>query len=73
MPKGGDAWEVFNGSLDTMLQKSPEELCSLVKIREKGLIGLHHLLHYFGIIGGLIELKIEWLMKAMDEVYILAC
>ena len=77
VPKGGDAWEVFNGSLDTVLQKSPEELRSLVKIGEKGLIGLHRLLHYLvvnhGIVGGLIESKIERLMKAMDEVYVLAC
>jgi hypothetical protein len=67
----GDAWEKFNRPLDTVLQKQPEELHMLVRIGDKGLIGLHHLLEYLvihhGIQARLIENKIERLMQAMNS------
>ena len=66
-----DAWEKFNRPLDTVLQKHPEEFHELVRVGDRGLIGLHRLLEYLvihhGIQGGLIENKIERLMWAMDE------
>jgi hypothetical protein len=37
---GEDAWEKFDGPLNTLLQKPPEELQHLVRVGEKGLIGL---------------------------------
>lgn len=70
--KDEDAWEKFNRPLDTVLQKQPEELHVLVRIGDKGLIGLHRLLEYLvihhGIQAGLIESKIERLMRAINEV-----
>ena len=67
-----DGWEKFNGPLDTVLQKQLEELWELVRVGDKGLMGLHHLFEYLvihhGIQGGLIKNKIERLMQAMDEV-----
>jgi hypothetical protein len=67
-----DAWEVWNGPLDTELQKSHEELKKLVKRGEKGLEAVYNLLEYLasshGIPGALFEGKIERLMCAIDDV-----
>ena len=69
---GQDAWEVWNGPLDTMLQKSPEELMNLVKQGEKGLKAVYNLLEYLasshGVPGALLEGKVERLMQAIDDV-----
>jgi hypothetical protein len=69
-----DTWEKFDRPLNTVLQKPPEELRALVRLGERGLIGLHQLLEYLvshhGIKGALIEMKLERLMHAMDEVYV---
>ena len=69
---GIDAWEQFDGPLNTVLQTSTEGLRELVHIGEKGLIGLHRLLEYLvnyhGIQGALIEMKLQRLMQAMDDV-----
>ena len=69
---GQDAWEVWNGLLDTELQKSPEELVNLVKRGEKGLMAVYNLLEYLAsshsIPGALLEGKIERLMQAIDSV-----
>lgn len=70
--EGKDAWEKFNGPLNCLLQKPPNELQYLVCRGEKGLIGLCQFLEYLvqhhGISGCLIEGKLEWLMQAINEV-----
>ncbi|KAF8058599.1 hypothetical protein FPV67DRAFT_1565461 [Lyophyllum atratum] len=67
-----DAWEKYNGPLDTMLQKPPEDIRALVRVGELGLAGLCRFLEYLvvnhGIKGGLIEGKLQRLMDAMDSV-----
>lgn len=72
VPDDEDAWETWDPPLNTLLQKEPPELRKLVVRGEKGLVGLHRFLLYLvtehGIQGGLIEGKIERLLKAMDEV-----
>jgi hypothetical protein len=69
---GEDAWETFDGPLNTLLQKPPEELRHLVRVGEKGLIGLCRLLEYLvtshNIGGVLLEGKVERLMRAIDDV-----
>jgi hypothetical protein len=69
---GKDAWEKFDGPLNTLLQKSPHELQSLVRISEKGLNGLcrflEYLVSYHHVSGYLLEGKISRLMQAMNEV-----
>jgi hypothetical protein len=71
---GEDAWEKFDGPLNTLLQKPPEELQHLVRVGEKGLIGLCRLLKYLvtyhQVSGVLLEGKLERLMNAIDEVYV---
>lgn len=72
VPDGEDAWEIWNPQLDTILQRSPDELRSLVVRGEHGLHGLCSLLEYLaryhGIGGGLLEGKVMRLMNAMNEV-----
>ncbi|KAG6917329.1 hypothetical protein DXG01_002900 [Tephrocybe rancida] len=67
-----DTWEKYNGPLNTLLQKSPDELQDLACIGELGLMGLCQFLHYLvehhGIPGALIEGKVEQLMAAIDRV-----
>ena len=41
-----NAWEKFDGPLNSLLQRPPDELRSLVHVGEKGLIGLCHFLEY---------------------------
>ena len=41
-----NAWEKFDGPLNTLLQRPPDELQHLVRVGEKGLIALCHLLEY---------------------------
>lgn len=69
---GEDAWERWDGPLNTLLQKEPSELRKLVVRGNRGLIGLHNFLLYLvvnhGIAGGLIEGKISRLTKAIDDV-----
>lgn len=69
--EGEDAWEKINGPLNTLLQHSPESLQELVQVGEMGLIGLHRYLEYFvvhhGIEGALIEMKLNHLIDAMDN------
>jgi hypothetical protein len=69
-----DAWEKFDGPLNTLLQKPPEELQHLVRVGEKGLIGLCHLLKYLvtyhQVSGVLLEGKLERLINAIDKVYV---
>lgn len=54
-----DAWEKFDRPLNTVLQKPLEDLKALVRVGEKGLIGLCRFLEYLvyshGLQGGLIE------------------
>ncbi|KAF8176492.1 hypothetical protein BJ912DRAFT_857405 [Pholiota molesta] len=72
VPEGEEAWEIWNGPLDTVLQKSPGELQNLVVRGKFGLEGLCNLLEYLAryhmIGGGLLEGKIGRLMNAMNEV-----
>lgn len=72
MAEDEDAWEKFDGPLNTVLQKTPEEMRLLVHVGEYGLHGLHRFLAYidcnYGITAPLIELKLERLMNAMNEV-----
>ncbi|KDR66758.1 hypothetical protein GALMADRAFT_1359327 [Galerina marginata CBS 339.88] len=69
---GEDAWEKWDGPLNTILQKEPEDLRKLVVRGQRGLAGLHGFLHYLvlhhGIQGALIEGKVERLLSAMDDV-----
>jgi hypothetical protein len=69
-----DAWEKFDGPLNGLLQKPPNELRNLVRVGEKGLIGLCHLLEYLvahhQLSGYLFEGKLERLMLAIDDVYV---
>lgn len=69
---GEDAWEKFDGPLNTILQRPPEELRDLVRIGEKGLIGLCRLLEYLvmhhQLTGHLFEGKLERLICAIDKV-----
>jgi len=71
---GEDAWEKWDGPLNTLLQRDPDQLRELVVRGEKGLTGLHNFLHYLvtvhGVKGVLIEMKIKRLLKAMKEVYV---
>jgi hypothetical protein len=70
--EGEDAWEKFDGPLNTLLQKPPHELQNLVRVGEKGLKGLCHFLEYLimhhQVSGNLLEGKIDRLMQAMNEV-----
>lgn len=70
--KDEDAWEMFDGPLNTLLQKPQEELRSLVRVGEKGLIGLCRLLEYLvvrqNVSGALLEGKVGRLIQAIDEV-----
>jgi hypothetical protein len=70
--KNEDAWETFDRLLNTLLQKPPDELQNLVRVGERGLIGLccllEYLVKYHQVMGYLFEGKLEWLMCAIDEV-----
>jgi hypothetical protein len=67
---GEDAWEVWNGPLDTLLQCGPAELRLLVARGERGLIGLwgllNHLVVEYGVVGVLFQDRLRRLMDAMD-------
>ena len=67
-----DAWEKFDGPLNSLLQKPPDELRDLVRVGETGLIGLCHFLEYLilrhNVSGYLLEGKLDRLMCAIDEV-----
>ena len=67
-----DAWEKFDGPLNGLLQKPSNELRNLVRVGEKGLIGLCRLLEYLvmhhQLSGYLFEGKLERLMLAIDDV-----
>jgi len=69
---GEDAWETWDGPLNSLLQKDPQELNELVVVRQRGLEGLHRFLSYLvldhGIQGGLLEGKLERLFAAIDRV-----
>jgi hypothetical protein len=69
---GEDAWEKFDGPLNTLIQRPPEELRNLVRIGEKGLIGLCCLLEYLVIhhrlSGHLFEGKLDRLISVIDKV-----
>jgi len=71
---GEDAWEKWDGPLNRLLQRDPEQLHDLVVQGERGLIGLHNFLHYLvtmhGVNGVLIEMKVERLLNAIEEVYV---
>lgn len=68
----GDAWEQFDGDLNTPLQKGPEYLRTLVKRGPYGLMAVHHLLEFLavahGVKGSAFEGKVERLIAAMDAV-----
>jgi hypothetical protein len=72
--EGEDAWEKFDGPLNGLLQKPPNELRNLVRVGEKGLIGLCRFLEYLvthhQITGYLFEGKLEQLMLGIDDVYV---
>lgn len=70
--KNEDAWEKWDGPLNTLLQKEPSELRKLVVRGKRGLIGLHDFLLYLvvnhGVQGVLFEGKIGRVMSAIDDV-----
>lgn len=72
MEVGEDAWEVWDGPLNTVLQRGPTELHGLVRLGDNGLPGLCRFLRCLvtqhGVAMGLIEGKIQRLVRAMDEV-----
>ena len=67
---GEETWEVWNGPLDTELQKPGEELKTLVRRGDNGLWALYRLLEYLAsvhrVLGVLFEGKIERLLQAVD-------
>jgi len=67
-----DAWEKFDGPLNSVLQKPADELRLLVRVGERGLIGLccflEYLVQHHRVTGYLFEGKLERLMNAIDEV-----
>lgn len=69
---GEDAWEKYDGPLNCLLQKPPDELQNLVQVGENGLIGLccflEYLVAHHQLSGYLIEGKLERLMAAIDKV-----
>ncbi|KAF8148643.1 hypothetical protein B0H34DRAFT_668291, partial [Crassisporium funariophilum] len=71
VPAGEDAWEVWNGPLDTLLQQTPSQLQGLVARGPLGLEGLCNLFEYLArhhnIGAGLLEGKIGRMIKAIDE------
>ena len=72
VPKGEDAWEVWNRPLDTELQKSQEGMTMLVKRGAKGLDVIYGLFEYLASVhdipGALLEGKIGRLLQAIDDV-----
>ncbi|KZV98557.1 hypothetical protein EXIGLDRAFT_832114 [Exidia glandulosa HHB12029] len=68
----GDAWEQFDGDLNTPLQKGPEYLRTLVKRGPYGLMAVHHLFEFLavahGVKGSAFEGKVERLIAAMDAI-----
>ncbi|KAG6835458.1 hypothetical protein H0H93_001265, partial [Arthromyces matolae] len=66
-----DAWEKWDGPLNTLLQREPKDLQDLVRIGENGLVGLHRFLEYLvnchGVTGALLEGKLLRLMTCMDQ------
>lgn len=71
VPKGEDAWEIWNGPLDTALQKGPAELQGLVAQGEYGLDALcnifDYLARYHQVGGALFEGKIERVIRAIND------
>lgn len=69
---GEDAWEKWDGPLNTLLQKDPAELDKLVVIGQRGLAGFHRFLSYLvsehDVQGCLLEGKMERLFSAIDRV-----
>jgi len=67
-----DAWEKWDGPLNTLLQKSAEELEKLVVVGQRGLGGFHRFLSYLvsehKVQGCLLEGKMERLFSAIDRV-----
>jgi hypothetical protein len=67
-----DAWGKFDGPLNSLLQRPPDELRDLVRVGETGLIGLCRFLEYLvlhhNVSGYLLEGKLDRLMRAIDEV-----
>jgi len=72
---GKDAWEKWDGPLNRLLQRDAKQLCDLIVQGARCLISLHNFLHYlvtaYGVKGAFFEMKIEWLIEAIDEVYVL--
>jgi hypothetical protein len=70
--EGEDAWEKYDGPLNTLLQRPSHELYHLVQVGDMGLIGLCQFLEYLvkhhGVSGYLLEGKLEQLMVAIDTV-----
>ncbi|KAJ8690431.1 hypothetical protein PTI98_011859 [Pleurotus ostreatus] len=67
-----DAWEIYDGPLNTLLQQPEDKLRDLVRTGEKGLLGLCNFLESLvvdhGVMGALFEGKLERLMQAIDAV-----
>ena len=73
MDDGEDAWEKWDGLLNTLLQKSPEELEKLVVVGQWGLGGFYQFLSYLisehKVQGCLLEGEMEQLFSAIDRVW----
>lgn len=72
VPEGEDAWETWDGPLNTILQKESQELETLVTRGRYGLSALHRFLQYLvtehGVNSALFEGKIEHLIHAMNSI-----
>ena len=72
VPDGEDAWETWDGPLNTLLQKGPEDLKKLVARGDHGLLAFHRFLLYLAtehnINSVLFEGKINCLIKAIQAV-----
>ncbi|KAF4596881.1 hypothetical protein EYR40_007427 [Pleurotus pulmonarius] len=71
VPFGEDAWEVWDGPLNSALQRSPEELGQLMSVGRRGVKGIYRLLCYLvshhNIPEELIEGKVKRLVNAINS------
>jgi len=72
VPNGKDAWETWDGPLNTILQKGTENLKKLVARGDHGLLAFHRFLLYLvtehNVNSVLFEGKIDRLIKAIQAV-----
>ena len=72
VPEGEDAWETWDGPLNTILQQDPQALQGLVAQGNKGLTSLHRFLSYLAsthrVPAVLFENKVKRVIQAIMDV-----